>query len=220
MEANIYNKDGKVVGQVKLPDAIFGLKWNADMVAQVVHSMMSNKRQGNADTKGRGEVRGGGKKPWKQKGTGRARHGSIRSPIWVGGGVTHGPLSEKNYSRKINRKMKNKALFTALSAKLKDNEIIFVDSFEMSAPKTKEAEGSLKSLSKVSGFDKISFKKGNRALIVTPDKNENMMKSFGNLKATKVWEARDLSPLDVLNYKYLVITNPEKSLAVLSGRKG
>lgn len=220
MEANIYNKDGKVVGQVKLPDAIFGLKWNADMVAQVVHSMMSNKRQGNADTKGRGEVRGGGKKPWKQKGTGRARHGSIRSPIWIGGGVTHGPLSEKNYSRKINRKMKNKALFTALSAKFRDNEIIFVDSLSVNVPKTKDAETSLKSLSKVSGFDKIAFKKGNRALVITPEKDEKVMKSFGNLKAAKVWEARDLSPLDVLNYKYLVITNPEKSLSVLSGRKG
>ena len=105
MKTEIYNKEGQSSGTINLDDQLFDLKWNADLVHQVVRSMESNARQSNADTKGRGDVRGGGKKPWRQKGTGRARHGSSRSPIWVGGGVAHGPTSEKNYDKKINKKM-------------------------------------------------------------------------------------------------------------------
>ena len=128
MQANIYNQKGKDAGSIALPERVFAAKWRADLVHQVVEGMRSNKRAGTADTKGRGEVRGGGRKPWKQKGTGRARHGSSRSPIWVGGGVTHGPLAEKNYKRKISKKMRAQALFSVLSKKMKDGEIIFVDS--------------------------------------------------------------------------------------------
>ncbi len=117
MESKIYNTSGKSVGNIKLPEGIFGLKWNADLVHEVVRLMNSNSRTAIAHTKTRGEVRGGGKKPWKQKGTGRARHGSSRSPIWVGGGVTHGPRNDKNFDRKINKKAKTKALFTILSRK-------------------------------------------------------------------------------------------------------
>ncbi|KKR74732.1 MAG: 50S ribosomal protein L4 [Candidatus Nomurabacteria bacterium GW2011_GWA1_40_8] len=97
----IYDKNGVEAGSIELPAKVFAAKWRSDLVHQVVEGMRSNKRAGTADTKDRGEVRGGGRKPWKQKGTGRARHGSSRSPIWVGGGVTHGPLAEKNYKRKI-----------------------------------------------------------------------------------------------------------------------
>src|SRR3989338_7901563 len=117
MEATVYNQTGKETGKVQLPPKVFGALWRADLVHQVVESMRSNSRAGTADTKGRGEVRGGGKKPWKQKGTGRARHGSSRSPIWVGGGVTHGPLAEKNYKRKISKKMRAQALYSVLSKK-------------------------------------------------------------------------------------------------------
>ena len=104
IQTNIYDQKGAVAGTINLPAKVFAVKWRSDLVHQVVEGMKSNKRAGTADTKDRGEVRGGGRKPWKQKGTGRARHGSTRSPIWVGGGVTHGPLSEKNYKRKVSKK--------------------------------------------------------------------------------------------------------------------
>src|SRR5476651_911859 len=139
MEAKIYNQKGVASGNITLPEKVFAAKWRSDLVHQVVQSMRSNKRAGTADTKDRGEVRGGGRKPWKQKGTGRARHGSTRSPIWVGGGVTHGPLAEKNYKRKVSKKMRAQALFSVLSKKLKDKEIIFVESLSLSEIKTKSA---------------------------------------------------------------------------------
>src|SRR3990167_5709829 len=127
MEAVVYNTSGAENGRVSLPDEIFDVKWNAVLDHQVVVSMQGNARAMTAHTKTRGEVRGGGKKPWRKKGTGRARHGSIRSPLWVGGGVTHGPLKEKSYERKVNKKMRIKALYTVLSRKAKDGEIILLD---------------------------------------------------------------------------------------------
>jgi large subunit ribosomal protein L4 len=148
MEATLYNSKGEKTGKVTLPESIFGLPWNADLVHQVVTSMADNARTPTAHTKDRGEVRGGGKKPWKQKGTGRARHGSSRSPIWKGGGVAHGPRNDKDYARKVNQKMKQKALLVALSRKMKDGELIFVESLEIAAPKTSEAKMVLSALSR------------------------------------------------------------------------
>src|SRR5581483_11871569 len=155
MEAKIYNIKGAEAGKIKLSEKVFGQAWNADLVHQVMHSMMSTARKPIAHTKTRGEVRGGGKKPWQQKGTGRARHGSTRSPIWVGGGVAHGPRNEKNYESTVTKKMKTKALYTILSRKWKDGEIIFVDSLKPEEAKTKHAVAALKSLAAVKGFEKL-----------------------------------------------------------------
>ena len=155
MEAKVYSTAGKETGKVALPDAVFGTKWNADLVHEVVTSMQANARKGTADTKDRSEVQGGGKKPWKQKGTGRARHGSRRSPIWAGGGVAHGPIAEKDYSKKINKNVRAKALASVLSKKYADGEVLFVDTFNFSAPKTLDAKAALVSLSGVAGAEDL-----------------------------------------------------------------
>ncbi|MFA5933909.1 MAG: 50S ribosomal protein L4 [Candidatus Paceibacterota bacterium] len=218
MESKVYNQKGKDAGSISLPENIFGLKWNSDLVHQVVHSMMSNQRAGTADTKGRGEVRGGGKKPWKQKGTGRARHGSTRSPIWVGGGVAHGPLAEKNYDRKINKKMKAKAVYTILSKKLSDGELMFVDTLSFDGIKTKTAISTLEALSKVSGFENIATKKRNSAYITVPEAGETIKKSFSNLSAISLKDVSMINPLDLIKFKYIIIANPEKSIAFLEGK--
>ncbi|OHA88608.1 MAG: 50S ribosomal protein L4 [Candidatus Zambryskibacteria bacterium RIFCSPHIGHO2_02_FULL_43_14] len=209
MDAAIYDIDGKKSGTVTLPENVFGVRWNADLVKQVSDSLLSAKRKPIAHTKNRGEVRGGGKKPWQQKGTGRARHGSIRSPIWVGGGVTGGPRKEKNFERKVSKKMKAKALYTILSQKFRDGEVLFVDKVALSAPKTKEAINALRSLSNVKGFENIFSKKNNAAVIAMLDKNKEMERAFNNLGNIEVIEARNLSPLLLLEYKYLIIENPK-----------
>jgi len=218
MEAKIYNQKGVEAGSIALPAKVFSAKWRADLVHQVVEGMRSNKRSGTADTKGRGEVRGGGKKPWKQKGTGRARHGSSRSPIWVGGGVTHGPLAEKNYKRKISKKMRAQALFSVLSKKWKDGEILFVDSLAMPEMKTKKALEVMKGLSKVSGFKPLAKSKKIRVLTALFGRSEKAEKSFRNLPQLEIVFLKNLNPLDVLNHQYLLIENPEESIKFLESR--
>lgn len=218
IQAKIYDQKGGEAGVISLPAKVFAAKWRADLVHQVVEGMRSNKRAGTADTKDRGEVRGGGKKPWKQKGTGRARHGSIRSPIWVGGGVTHGPLSEKNYKRKISKKMRAQALFSVLSKKMKDKEILFVDSLLMSESKTKKALEVMKSLSKISGFKPLAGSKKKRVLVALSERSEKTEKSFRNLPQLEIVFLKNLNPLDVLEYQYLLIENPEESVKFLESR--
>ena len=137
MEATIYNQKGAETGKIKLPENIFGAKWKESLVHQVVTSMMGNKRTPIAHTKNRGDVAGSGIKPWRQKGTGKARHGSRRSPIWVGGGATHGPLAERNFALKISQKMRQGAIFAVLSQRLKEGEVKIVDSFSIAEPRTK-----------------------------------------------------------------------------------
>ena len=220
MEATLYNQKGKESGKITLNESVFGLPWNADLVHQVVTSMESSARANVAHTKNRGEVRGGGKKPWQQKGTGRARHGSIRSPLWVGGGVTHGPRNDKNFDRKVNKKMKAKALYTILSAKFKNGEILFVDDFSFNAPKAKDAKDVLISLSKIDGFDNLISKKKNSAYLAIAVKDKNTEKSFSNFNNMEVDEIRNLNPLDLMKYKYLVISNPEKGLPQIVNKLG
>ena len=218
MEATIYNQKGTEAGKISLSPKVFNAKWRADLVHQVVEGMRSNKRAGTADTKDRGEVRGGGKKPWKQKGTGRARHGSSRSPIWVGGGVTHGPLAEKNYKRKISRSMRAQALFSVLSKKFKDGEIIFVDTLETKDIKTKAAIEVVKNLGKAAGLKNIEVSKKPRILTALSGRNEKAEKSFRNIPALDIVFLKNLNPLDVLNHKYLLIENPEESVKFLESR--
>ncbi|MEI6732215.1 MAG: 50S ribosomal protein L4 [archaeon] len=186
METKIYNQKGADVGVVTLPTKVFGARWRADLVHQVVEGMRSNKRAGTADTKDRGEVRGGGRKPWKQKGTGRARHGSSRSPIWVGGGVTHGPLAEKNYKRTITKSMRAQALFSVLSKKFKSKEILFVDSLEMAESKTKNAKEVMKNLAKASKWKILTSSKTPKILVALYGRNEKIEKSFRNLPQLEI----------------------------------
>ena len=214
MKLDTYNREGKKSGTIEAPEAVFGLPWNADLVHQVIVSMQSNERQNNANAKGRGEVSGGGKKPWQQKGTGRARHGSIRSPIWKGGGVTHGPSNERSYDKKINKKMKTKALFTILSRKVRDGQVLFLEDLGVTA-KTKSAQTVIDRLATIKGFEKINYKKGSRALVFVPDYDGQAVKSFRNLPGVAVEEIRNLNPLAALTYQYLIITQPEKSLTHL-----
>ncbi|MDO8579501.1 MAG: 50S ribosomal protein L4 [bacterium] len=218
LEATIYNLKGASTGTISLPEKVFGLSWNADLVHQVMHSMMSSARQPIAHTKTRGEVRGGGKKPWRQKGTGRARHGSTRSPLWIGGGVAHGPRKDKNYDRKINKTMKTKAFMTLLSKKWKDGEVLFVDSFSFSSPKTTEAKTALVSLAKNVGFEKLSTKPKNAVFIALAKKDINVEKSFRNIGSVALDETRNLNLLDVLNHKFIIIEDPIESMKVLENK--
>lgn len=218
LESNIYTKEGKQTGSITLPANVFGVPWNDALMHQVVTTMQANARPIIAHTKGRGEVRGGGRKPWQQKGTGRARHGSIRSPIWKGGGVTHGPLKEKVYAREIPKKMRAKALFIALSRKLQDGEILFVNSFGIDAPKTAVARKVLVTLSKVPGFEKLANKRKNAALIAFSELKPASLKSFRNIGNVECVNVRNLNPVSVLAGKYLIIENPEAALAILQAR--
>jgi large subunit ribosomal protein L4 len=217
MEAKIYSQKGGEAKKITVPEDIFGLKWNADLVHQVVVSMESTKRTNVAHTKNRGDVSGGGKKPWQQKGTGRARHGSIRSPLWAGGGVTFGPRNDKDFYRKVNKKMKAKALYTILSSKFKNGEVIFVSDLELRVPKTKEAREVLASLSKASGAN-ILNKKKNSVYIALASKDVKTEKSFRNFNNLLVDEIRNLNPLDLMKYKYVLISDPEKGLPQISGK--
>lgn len=217
MKTDIYNAQGKKAGSVELPENIFGLAWNESLMHQVVTSMQDNARTNVAHTKGRGDVRGGGKKPWKQKGTGRARHSSIRSPIWKGGGVTHGPRNEKVFARTIPAKMRAKALFMALSQKMKDGHIIFVDSFGIEKPSTASAKKALVALSK-GDFAKLSAKKKNAALVTFSDAKPATTKSFRNISNISSGAVRDLNPVAVLKHTFVVIENPEAAVAILATR--
>ena len=218
MEAKVYNIKGGEAGVIALPEKVFAAKWRSDLVHQVVEGMRSNKRAGTADTKDRGEVQGGGRKPWKQKGTGRARHGSSRSPIWVGGGVTHGPLAEKNYKRKITKSMRAQALFSVLSKKLKDGEIIFVDSLSVGSMKTKGAVEVMKSLAKTTGLKELSSSKKPRVLTALFARDEKTEKSYRNLPQLDIVFVKNLNQLDVLNHKYLLIENATDSVKFLEAR--
>ncbi|OGY58597.1 MAG: 50S ribosomal protein L4 [Candidatus Colwellbacteria bacterium RIFCSPHIGHO2_02_FULL_45_17] len=195
MKTDVYDNKAKKVGTVDLPDRIFGHSWNPDLVHQAVRTQTANKRANIAHAKDRGESRGGGKKPWRQKGTGRARHGSIRSPIWRGGGVTHGPTKERVLSLKINKKMRQGAMFAILSRKLKDGDIKVVESLEIDEPKTGKLSEILSNFAK----DKQNF------LIIPNTTSKNLYQASRNLKTVKSLDPRSLNVYDLLKYKQILV---------------
>jgi len=198
MEFPLYNQSAEEVGTVSLPDSVFAVPSNNDLLHQVIVSLMANKRQIIAHAKTRSEVRGGGKKPWRQKGTGRARHGSIRSPIWKGGGVTFGPTKDVIFKKKIGKKMARKALVVALSEKARSNSIIVIDNIGLDIPKTKEVAGILKAF-------KQKLDRTGSILIVTPPADKNLYRAVKNIQKVGVIEARNLNSLEVLSCKNLMI---------------
>ncbi|MEK7639294.1 MAG: 50S ribosomal protein L4 [Patescibacteria group bacterium] len=220
MNAKVYSQEGKEAGSVTLPETVFGVAWNADLIHDVVIGMQRNARANTAHTKFRGEVRGGGKKPWRQKGTGRARHGSTRSPIWAGGGVAHGPRTERDYSVKINKKVKAKALATVLSKKFADQEVVFVESLKLSAPKTKDAKAVVIAIAKGASQDALATKRKNSAVIVLSGRDSATEKSFRNFGNIEVMQAKDINPVDLLTYKYVVVADPKASIEIFEKRVG
>src|SRR3989338_898139 len=218
LEAAVYASDGKAKGTVKLPEGVFGLNWNADLVHQVVVAMQANARQSNAHTKDRAEVRGGGKKPWAQKGTGRARHGSSRSPIWRHGGVTFGPRNTTDYSQKINRKMRVKALYTVLSKKYADGNMLFLSGIAFAEPKTKVAREMLSQLGTITGYDSVATRRKNGVYLVLPKADASVKKSFQNMGNVLVGTVSALNPVDLLTYKNVLVVDPEACVKVIEAR--
>ncbi len=197
MKADLYNATGAVTGSIEISDGVFDVRWNGDLMHQVLCSYEGNERKIVAHAKGRGEVSGGGKKPWKQKGTGRARAGSTRSPIWRKGGVTHGPLKDKEYSLVLPRKMAKKAIGIALSQKLREKEVKFVEGVEFQNAKTKNATQVLAPF--------VSMRKNNQLLVVIPEKQENLKRSLKNLKSVDWALANDLNAKKVITHKNVLI---------------
>ena len=191
---DVYNIEGKKVNDVELKEDIFGIIPNEELVHSVIVNYLANQRQGTQSTKTRAEVRGGGKKPWRQKGTGRARLGSIRAPHWVGGGIALGP-KPRSYSYKLNKKERRLAIKSCLSSKVIENELTVVDKFEFNEIKTKEVAKMLNSL-KLEG----------KTLILLPEKNEIIQKSARNIKGVKTLSVNTINAYDLVNYKNLVVT--------------
>ncbi|MBS4535557.1 50S ribosomal protein L4 [Clostridium sp. D2Q-14] len=190
----LYNLSGEQIDDIELKDSIFGVEVNQHVLYEVVKNQLANKRQGTQSVKTRAEVRGGGRKPWRQKGTGRARQGSIRAPHWVGGGVAFAP-KPRDYSYTLPKKVRRLAMKSALSSKVLENELIVVDELKMEQPKTKEMGNILKNLN--------SSKK---ALIVMDEKDDNVIKSARNIPGVSTTLVNTLNVYDILNYDTFIIT--------------
>lgn len=196
MKTPLYNQAGEKVGEAELSERIFGATGDLRIVHQVAVALESQLRPVLAHVKTRGEVRGGGRKPWKQKGTGRARHGSIRSPLWIGGGTTFGPRNTRNWTKRINKKMKRKALELVLTDKAANEKIMVVDKIELPEIKTSVVAKMLKAL-------KLN---NTTAVLATGDAPGNMIKSSRNVPGVYATKSDQLSVLDLLKHEYLVLT--------------
>ncbi len=209
MKAKVYNLLGKETGDMELPEDIFNVAVKPEVVHEVFIAQMNNQRESWADTKNRGEVQGGGKKPWAQKGTGRARHGSIRSPIWKGGGVTFGPLSIRNYKTKINKKTRRLATKMCLSDKAQSGALYIVENFNFAEPKTKLMAATLKAIpAKQKSF-----------LIVSASNDANLIRVSRNVPRVKNQVATDLSVMDLLQSQAVVITKDAVEKIVATFKK-
>lgn len=203
MKAPVYNQEGKQIDEIVLPDAVFGVAFSKDLVHQVAVSQLANQRQASAHTKDRSEVSGGGRKPWRQKGTGRARHGSTRSPIWKGGGVTFGPRAEKGYEKNIPVPMRRKALCMVLSEKARRDKLVVLDSLRLEKPNTKLF---------ASLFLRLPCA-GKKALLALPAMDSAILLSARNYANAQAMQAKDLNPADLLRFPYLVL--PKESIDII-----
>lgn len=193
-KVDVYNIEGKKVSDIQLEDSIFGMEPNEKVVHSVLVNYLANQRQGTQSTKTRAEVRGGGRKPWRQKGTGRARQGSIRAPQWVKGGIALGP-KPRSYKYKVNKKERVLAIKSVLSSKVLESNLVVVDKMDLKEMKTKNMVKALQSL-----------KVAEKTLILLPEKNENIQKSARNIKGVKTTLVNTINVYDLLKYSKLVIT--------------
>jgi large subunit ribosomal protein L4 len=191
----VYNIENEKISDIQLNDAVFGAEVNEDAIYEVVKMQMASRRRGTASTKGRSEVSGGGKKPWRQKGTGRARVGTTRSPLWRGGGIVFGPLP-RDYSYTVPKKVRKLALISALSMKVKEEKILVLNDFPMDEIKTKKFKEVV---------DRFGWKK---TLVVTDKANPTLEKSSRNLKGVKMLRSEGINVYDLLNHDYVVILEP------------
>ncbi len=195
MKAPFYTQSGEMTKETLLPKEAFGQEVSPELLHQVMVAQQANRRIVIASTKDRSEVSGGGRKPWRQKGTGRARHGSIRSPLWVGGGVVFGPNSERNYKQKVNQKMARRALIGALSEKAKNSQVLVVDDLKLKSVKTKEAAGLI---------DKLPWRSS--ALLVMAQDDRDLFRAARNISGLTVTRVDQLTALNILSVRYLILT--------------
>ncbi len=198
---SVLNQEGKDLKEKKLSPKVFAVEAKTALIHQAMVAQLNNSRQVLAHTKDRSEVRGGGRKPWRQKGTGRARAGSNRSPIWIGGGVTFGPTKDRNFKKDINKKMKRKAFLMVLSDKFKEKAMIIVDKFDFKDFKTKQFDQMLTNLE-----DKVLKTKRRNILVIDDSKNEKLKYSGRNLEGVKIINLENINILDLLKYRYLLLT--------------
>lgn len=202
----VYNQNGEKVGDTMLSPEVFEVAAPVDLIHQLVVAELANSRNSVAHTKTRGEVRGGGKKPWKQKGTGNARAGSIRSPLWKGGGVTFGPRSNRNYAKKVNRQMFRRGLFSVLSEKLASNKLFVIDKIALDKIKTKDLAGTLKQLN-----EKLHFTKPSTTIVVA-QADKTVERSARNLRNLQILKVSDITPYKLLLQENTLLTRDAVSL--------
>lgn len=203
VKTSLYNQTGEKVKDMNLSEKVFNVELNEDLLHQALVTQQGKERQVVAHTKGRSEVRGGGRKPWRQKGTGRARAGTIRSPLWIGGGVTFGPGKERNYKKKINQKMKQKALWMTLTDKVKNSNLVIIDKIDLGEAKTKLMDKFLKTVE-----EKILKNKDKKRsfLLIGAEKEENLWLAGRNLPNLKIINVNNINIVDLLRYRDLIFT--------------